>query len=329
MNPIALAKEQLIESGKVCYELFKVMIPVIIAVKILREAGLIEMLAAPLEPVMSLVGLPAEMGLAWAFALINNIYTGLIIFITLLPDVPMTAAQATVLGTMMLVAHALPVEVAIARKTGPRVLFQTLARFLGAMLLGWLLMTLYTATDTLQQSANVLLSPATEGPEPTLAQWALGELKNLGSIYLIILVLLSVMRILQKIGVIELLNRLLRPVLSLLGIGHRASAITVVGLTLGLSYGGGLIIRESSSGRVDRKDVFYSLTLMGLCHSLIEDTLLIAMMGGHLSGILWGRLLFAMLCVALLVRLTRLLPASFCEKYLWGPAHGQSKASDN
>lgn len=187
------------------------------------------------------------------------------------------------------------------------------------MLLGWLLMEMYRITGTLQDPANVLLEPSGGSAGTDLLHWALGELRNLGSIYLIILTLLTVMRLLQKIGIIDLLNRLLRPVLSLLGIGHRASAITVVGLTLGLSYGGGLIIRESSSGRVGRKDVFYSLTLMGLCHSLIEDTLLIAMMGGHFSGIFWGRLLFSMLCVAVLVRLTRHLPEAFCDRYLWGP----------
>ena len=35
-----------------------------------------------------------------------------------------TTAQATVLATMMLIAHTLPVELRIAQKSGPRLLFQ-------------------------------------------------------------------------------------------------------------------------------------------------------------------------------------------------------------
>ncbi len=48
--------------------------------------------------------------------------------------------------------------------------------------------------------------------------------------------------------------------------------------------------------------MFFSLTLMGLCHSLIEDTMLMVMIGAHLSGILWARLVFAILAVALVVK---------------------------
>jgi len=107
-------------------------------------------------------------------------------------------------------------------------------------------------------------------------------------------------------------------VLKLIGIGPKASTITIIGFTLGLAYGGGLIINESQSGRIDRKDVFYSLTLMGLCHSMIEDTLLMMLIGGHLSGIFWGRLLFGLVAMAILVQITRRLPQSFCDKYLWG-----------
>ena len=59
------------------------------------------------------------------------------------------------------------------------------------------------------------------------------------------------MRILYAIKVIDLMNKILRPVLKLIGIGPKASAITVIGLTMGLSYGGGLIINEAR----DRKRV--------------------------------------------------------------------------
>lgn len=305
------------QGARTSLELFKVMIPVIIAVKVLHELDLISLFASPLGPVMELVGLPAEMGLVWATALLNNIYTGMIVFLPLNAAAPLTTAQATVLGTMVLVAHALPVELSIARKSGPRLLFQAASRIGGALLLGWMLHTLYAQTGSLGEPARVLLTPQQQ-TDPSLLGWALGEARNLFSIFLIVTTLMGCMKLLDAIGAIRLMNRLLRPVMRLIGIGPKASAITVVGLGLGLSYGGGLIIGGAKSGEIDRKDVFYSLTLMGLTHSVIEDTLLMLTLGGDLSGILWGRLAYTLVFVALLVKVAARLPVSFGDAYLWG-----------
>ncbi|MDD3311817.1 nucleoside recognition domain-containing protein [Pseudodesulfovibrio sp.] len=297
-------------------ELFKVMVPILIGVKILQELGLIQYLAWPLKPAMSLLGLPAEMGLVWAAALLNNIYTGLIVLASLIQDNPLTGAQATVLAVLMLVGHGLPVECAIARRSGARFLFQAVSRLVGAFALAMVMHLAYDATGTLQTPAVMLFTAKATGDSSLLA-WGLGQVRNLLSISCIILALLTIMRILQALGLIELINRILRPVLKQVGIGPKASAITVIGLTMGLAYGGGLIISEAKSGRVSREDVFYSLTLMGLCHSLIEDTLLLLLIGGHISGILWGRLLFALIAVAIIVRIVRHLPAKFRNTYLW------------
>ena len=297
--------------------LFKIMVPVIIAVKILQELGLIQYLAWPLEPIMRLVGLPAEMGLVWASALINNIYTGMIVLVSLAGDTPITVAQATVIGVLMLVGHGLPVESAIADRSGARFCFQCLNRMLGAFILAWLLHTIYSATGTLTQPATLLFQTDQAASGASLTAWALDQTLNLLSIMGIILALLTMMRLLQAIGAIDLMNRVLRPLLRLIGIGPKASAITVIGLTMGLSYGGGLIISEARNGSLDKEDIFYSLTFMGLCHSLIEDTLLIMLIGGHLSGIFWGRLIFAVLAMAAIVQVVRRLPERTRSAFLW------------
>jgi hypothetical protein len=311
-------KDLLRDALSASYEMFKVMIPVIVLVKLLQELGLIAWLAWPLKPVMGLVGLPAEMGLVWATAIVNTTYAGLIVFLSLAADNPLTAAQATVLAVLILTAHSLPVESSIARRSGARFFFQCMVRLAGAFLLGWLLHTIYTATGTLQEPATVLFRMDPQAAaDPSLAAWAVDQSINLLSIFGVILVLLVMMRLLTALRIIEFMNTLLRPVLKLIGIGTKASAITVIGLTMGLSYGGGLIISEARKGNVGKEDIFYSLTLMGLCHSLIEDTLLLALIGGHLSGIFWGRLVFAVVAVAGIVQIVRRLPARVQNTYLW------------
>lgn len=306
------------DATRISMDLFKIMIPVVIAVKILQEFNLINYLAAPLAPVMKLVGLPGEMGLVWATALINNIYSGLIVFLSLAQDQPLSAAQTTVLGTMILVAHSMPVELRVVQSSGPKLGFQLLIRMSAAFLMGLILNYIYQNFDLLQGPANILLTPDNSAIEKTIPQWAFGEIRNLISIFGIIFCLLGVMRILTKIRVIAAMDFLLRPFLTMMGIGTKASALTVVGLTMGLSYGGGMIIHETKSGNIDKKDVFYSLTLMSICHSLIEDTLLLMMIGGHVSGLFWARLIISCLIVAALVQITKFIPDSFSDKYLWG-----------
>ncbi len=302
---------------RISWDLFKIMIPIVIVVKILQELNMIGYLATPLAPIMKLVGLPGEMGIVWATAMLNNIYSALIVFLSLAQDSPLTAAQATILGTMILVAHSMPVELRVVQSSGPRLIFQAIARFSGALLIGIILNFIYSHYNLLQAPANIILTADSAVADKTLLAWGLGELKNFLSIFLIILGLLIVMKVLTKLRILAAMDFLLRPLLRLMGIGPKASALTVVGLTMGLSYGGGMIIHEAKSGEIDKKDVFYSLTLMGICHSVVEDTFLLMMIGGHVSGLLWGRLGFAIILVAILVQVTKILPETFCDKYLW------------
>jgi spore maturation protein SpmB len=305
---------------KLSFDLFKIMVPIIIAVKILQELDWIKYIAIPLAPVMKLVGLPGEMGLVWATAILNNLYGALVVLLSFVKDTPISTAQATVLCTMMLVAHTLPIELKIAQASGPRLLFQALSRLGSAIVFGWLLHVFYSGLDLLQSPANILLTQeaADVSHKQTIYSWACREVQNLLFIFIIILALFVFMQVLNKLKIIDFMNRVLGPFLKIMGIGPKASAIAMIGLTLGVSFGGGLIIHEARSGQIDKRDVFFSLTLMGLSHSLIEDTILMVMIGGHLSGILCARVLLSISAVALLVKVSAYLPTDFCERFLWG-----------
>ena len=309
-------KSVVVEAAQVSLDLFKIMIPILIGVKILQEAGLISYLAMPLEPVMRLMGLPGETGLVWATAMLNNIYGGIIVFLSLADSLHLSVAQVTVLSTVILLAHALPIEVRIAQESGNRFIFQCLFRIAGGLVLGAVLNLVYTWTGWLQE-ANVIFWQGEVVSDPSLAMWAVGQIKNLALIFCIILGLIALIRILYFLKVTDLIIWLLRPLLRLLGIGTEAATLTIIGMTMGLTYGGGLIIKESKSGRIHPQDVFASVSLMGLSHGLIEDTLLMVMLGGHLSGLLWARLIFSLVAVALLVRAIPLLSRRFIHRFFY------------
>lgn len=297
--------------------LFKLMVPIILLVKVLEELGAITLLGQWLGPLMALVGLPEEMGLVWAATIATNIYGGMIVLYSVAADNTLTVAQMTVLGGLLLMAHGLPIETRIAQLAGMRMRVAIITRMLGAFAFAWLLHIFYDQTQTLQEPAQMMWQPQ---PIPDgLVYWFLAQAKALVMIQIVIIILLTFLKIMRMLGVEKVIQWMLRPLLKLVGIGKEATTITLVGITLGIAFGGGLLIKEAHAGHVSKKDVFTSLILLGFCHSLIEDTLLVILLGAHLSGVLWFRLVFAfMFTSAMSYWLTKVGP-EFQQKHLMRP----------
>ncbi len=301
------------ETWKTSLILFKIVIPISIATKLLIDWGVIGYIGLGLGPLMKLVGLPGSMGLVWATAMIANLYAAIVVFSSVMLPSQLTVAQVTVLTTMMLIAHSLPIELRIAQRAGTRLRFMLLLRITGALIAGFLLNQIYLKTGHLQTEHISLWRP--DIIDPSWSTWVISQSKSLLSIYLIILLLLFIVRVLTWLRITDLLGRLLKPILHLMGMSRDAAPITIIGMTMGIGYGGGLIIREAESGRLSRRDIFFSLSFMGLMHSMIEDTLLMILLGGHISGVLIFRFLFAMLVIFIMVRYIRRLSDSAFNRF--------------
>ena len=301
-------------SLKTSLNLFKVMVPVIIIVRILSEYNLIVEISRPLGPLMELVGLPAKCGLIWGMTMMNNIYGGIIVFSSI--DVgTLTVAQTSVLAIMMLIAHSLPVEIAIAGRLGARMLFNFLLRFVGSFVFAFILNSLYSHFHLFQDVAVPILEKSLAKKD--LQTWALGEMSKLLMIFILIYSLFILISILKKIKVISIINHLLTPLMRLVGINESSSLLAVIGLILGLTYGSGLIMEEVDSGRVSKKDAFFLICFMGYCHALVEDTFLVLLMGAEIFGVLIFRVLIGFSLLYLLMVFSRLSNSRLQNKFLW------------
>ncbi|CAH6935076.1 conserved membrane hypothetical protein [Vibrio chagasii] len=307
-------KELLKEIFDVTSTLFRIMIPIIIVIKVVEELGGIVILSEWLSPIMESVGLPKEMGLVWATTILTNIYAGLIILIN--SDVSLTVAQASVLGSMMLLAHSLPIEGAIAKKAGVSWLATLSVRVGGSLVLAWLLNLSYQYGDLLNYPATVLWEPEVSSDNSYIG-WAIEQLKNFAVIFMVISALLLLLKVLKVLGIEKLMALLLRPFLRLLGISKDATNLTIIGITLGLSFGGGLLINEAKKGHIAARDVFTAIMLLNLLHSLIEDTLLILLIGADFYTIFWGRIVFSVLIVALISHAIKRVKPTICERYFY------------
>ena len=283
------------ESSKIFWVLFKVILPVVIIIRILELTGAIPYLSKFLEPLTSFIGIDGSLGLVWMAAILVNIYAGMAAFASLQSIFDYTVAETTILGLIILIAHSLPIEVAIARKSRVSGLFNLLFRFINAVIAGKILNYIFIKFDLFNEKNQSIL----EIPEKITSNldWLILQSKNFFIIFLIIFLIISTINILKFIGLWQFIINILRIPLSYLGMSEKVANIILIGLTLGISFGGGFLIEESKKNNISKKDILLSLSFLSLCHSIIEDTILILLLGSHISGILFFRVFYTIIII--------------------------------
>lgn len=293
----AFIKEIFREGALVYWGLLKIIVPVMIIVEIAMRFGIVEIISEWCEPVMGLVGLPAETAVILATNLLVGFYGAAAALVTLAPSLTLTVSDMTILGGMLLFAHALPIEQLIVKKTGVSLLFSLITRLFAAILYAWILHLIFSGFDLFSEPANILITAGQDASDTSWFGWAKTSLIGLFGIFWILLFMISLLKILEITGITKWLTRFLTPLLKLIGIGPNAAPLAMIGILLGLSFGGALILREIQKGHLQPKSIFLSMIFMGFCHSLVEDTLIVIAFGGHWSGVFVGRILISILLI--------------------------------
>ncbi|MDD3890015.1 MAG: nucleoside recognition domain-containing protein [Syntrophomonadaceae bacterium] len=110
----------------------KVVLPVYIIVTLLNYTPVISSLSKLLTPLMQLAGLPGEAALPLVLAGLVSSYAGIGAVIPLGFDVK----ELTIICAMIMIAHDLPVETAVNKKTGSPVIPLLVTRISLAFLVG-------------------------------------------------------------------------------------------------------------------------------------------------------------------------------------------------
>ncbi len=117
------------------FKLFKFVLPLYVAVDLLKGTAAIEVFGAAFFPVMKLFGLPGEAAFAFIAAFLLNLYAAIAIMVPL----ELTPWQVTQCGLMMGIAHNLIIEGGVLGSTGARAGVLTFCRVGIAALAGLLL----------------------------------------------------------------------------------------------------------------------------------------------------------------------------------------------
>lgn len=288
------------------WELVRIVAPVTIIAQILMETGVIAAISPIFRPLMAFYGLPAELAFALLAGMLVGVWNAAILLFVLVPVGDLTVADVTVFSTLILFAHALPIEQQIIRRTGVSLILTSALRIGGGLVYAALLHGLLSATGWLSQPVDPVWTPAVQSVG--WIAFLTGLAQGLAMMFVILTALILLMDLLRITGLMGLLNRALAPVLGLAGIRGEALQMTAVGLFLGVSYGGGLLIREARAGHIPPRQVLLSCIFMGFAHSVIEDTLIFAALGADLWAILAGRIVFAIAATALIAAVLARLP---------------------
>lgn len=279
-------------SLSICLWLFKVMLPISLAVRVLQYVGVIDWLAGYLSPVFSYIGLSGDS----AFVFLTSIFLPLYPTIAVMTTLTLTLREATILAVMCLISHNLPVECSVAHKTGSRfgeiVAFRIIMSFVAAVALNWLL----PQSDA---PFNFLASATTEVTSwgMLLTQWLTSSLSLIVTIVLIVTALMVLQRVLEEFGWMHRIAHSLSPLMRLFGLPSGCSLLWLTGNVVGMAYGAAIMIDEVEEGRLTREEANLVNHHLGVSHSLLEDTMLFVAMGISFWWIFLTRLVLAMIAV--------------------------------
>lgn len=270
--------------------LLKLMIPISLAVALLQHWGILAWIAGYLNPLFHMLGLPGESAVLFISGAAAGTYAG----IAAMMSVHLTLRQATIVGIMILICHALPMECTVNHKTGSNFwkmgLIRILMAFVAAVFLNRVLPEMSVPYIYIGAAAESTLSQV-------LLTWAVSQAKIAIMVFLIIYSLMVIQRLIEAYSLLDPLSRFLAPLMRLFGLPRQAAYMWLVGNVLGLSYGSAVMLDLEEKGQITRQDanaVNYHLIMN---HSMLEDTIVLAVTGVSVFWILATRLLFALIVV--------------------------------
>jgi hypothetical protein len=269
-------------------------VPVSFAVLLMKQFGLLALIARFCEPLFLLFGLPGEAAIVFATSCLLNIYSCIAVIETL----GLTGRTVTILALMCLISHNLIVECAVQKKAGTsaiRILIIRLASsFAGAWALGMLL-----PPDAVNASPSdaAALPEATVSLMQALQSWAVDISWLCGKILLLVTVLMILQRILEAFGIAALLARGMKVPLMLLGLSQNTAFLWIVANVIGLAYGAGIIIDTARRGQISRPHTHALNYHIAVSHSLLEDTCLFVAIGVSVWWITIPRVVLAGIAV--------------------------------
>lgn len=269
----------------------KMMLPITALVALLRWAGVITLISDWLTPTFEMIGLSGQAVIVFVTNTLSNLYSGIAVIATLNLDF----RQATILAVMGLICHNLIVETIIQHKAGAN------AAFIVVLRIGMALVAAFGLNFVLPTnfSGNLIIESTTSSTTlgAIASEWMWSMIKLIPMMFGLIISLNILQQLLREFRMIDLLIIPLKPLMKAFGLPRDSSFLWIVLNTLGLAYGGGVMIAELDQGSIEPRSASLLNTHVAVTHSLLEDTLIFVAIGLPVLWLIIPRVILSIIAV--------------------------------
>jgi hypothetical protein len=275
--------------------IMKILIPVSLFTAILSWTGWLSYLDFLLQPLMSIMSLPAIAAFPLLIGMLTNIYAG----IAAMAVLPFSHDQMTLMAIFLLIAHNLIQEGIVQAKSGIHPLKATLFRLVAAVFTVIAVAPFFDITTTVMGTSDISF----EIQKPfidAIQEWGMTTLALSIKIFVIIMSILTLLEIMKTLDLIHPMVRLLNPLLKLMGLNQKVGFLWLTAVVFGVAYGGAVIVEEVKSGHLTKEELEELHLSIGINHALVEDPSLFLSLGLNPFWLWVPRLLMAILAERLL-----------------------------
>jgi hypothetical protein len=272
--------------------LLSLMIPISLFVTLLQYFGIIGWAAKLLNPLFIYLGLSGQCAFVFLTSIFLNIYSA----IAVISSLSLSMREITILALMCLISHNMIIETIIQSKTGSSgikmVFIRLSSSIIGALLLNWILPIESNnfMNQQIQLGYNVGLIAIIE-------DWGIKMFFLAIKVVVFVLSLMILQKILEKSGIIEIISKVLSPLLKIMGLPVRTSFLWIVANILGLAYGSAIMIEQLEKGKISKEENDLLNHHVAVSHSLLEDTLLFMTIGVSAFWLTFPRIVIAIAIV--------------------------------
>lgn len=273
-----------------------VLVPAGFVVFLLQLFNLLEPLAALLDPVMRLAGLPGEAGLVFVTGALVTTYPA----IGVIASIEFSMQEITVMALMILICHSLFVETAIQTRVGSNPLRIVLVRVLTACVVAVVIGRILGLEAHDARSVGTAVGPFFPGwgnAGAAFLGWTRATGRTAIRVVAMVILVMVMQRLLERSGILPRLARLCEPIVVFFGLPRNTAFLWLVGNTLGLTLGSVVILEEREKGDLSDNETDLLNHHLAVSHSLLEDTLLFVALGVGVIVLIVPRLVAALVVV--------------------------------
>jgi len=256
--------------------LVKILVPISFATALMVHYQLLHHLDFLLQPMMSMIHLPASA----AIVLVIGVFTGIYGTVAALSVMSFSMAHMILIAVFTLISHNLIQESMVQAKSGLRFstafAFRLVMSFVVTMICGWIM---GVDPDSAGPAGVAALQAAPGRLAVMLIDWATGTAWLCLKILCIIMTLMVVMELARTFRIIAAVTRITAPVLRLLGLDRSCALLWMTAAVFGLAYGAAVIVEETKNGSHEPMILTRLHLSIGVNHAMIEDPSLFLSLG--------------------------------------------------